>query len=940
MNNTPKSNRPNQHHKAEISKTNPRRPWHICTIEEVAKALDVSMNPSNGQYKGLLTNQVIERQFACGPNSLGEQPRRTMLSAILAQFTNIIVVLLVAASSVAFLLGDIIEGIAVMFVIVINAAIGFMMEWKAERALEALKKQVVPTAIVVRDGKEQQIPASELVPGDLVLLNAGDRVAADGRVIEAARLYTIEAALTGESLPVAKVSTPLSDPEAPVGDQVNMVFKGTAVADGRARFIVTAIGDSTELGKIGTLLGGIVEENTPLERKLRHLGNALVIAVIGLCGVITVAGWYRGNDFLQMLEVAISLAIAAVPEGLPAVATMALALGMQRMARMQTVIRRLPAVETLGSTTVVCTDKTGTLTKNEMTVCALQLGKRRIEVTGSGYVTSGSFIENGHAYVPQQDPHLLLALRLGALCNDAGLDEKLAQDTFGDPTEIALLVVAHKAGLDPSCLALEYPRIREVPFSSESKRMATYHRAPDNTELVAVKGAVGVLLAASSHAITEEGAVQITDSHRADIRESNNELAGKALRVLALAYKNQNTDGDDGEIDHDLTFVGLVGMSDPLRDEAHAAVAKCRDAGIRVVMITGDQIATASEIGAQLGIMEGPRGEPLRIVHGKDLAAELEGSSTQALSDVAVFARVSPEHKLRIVEGFQAGGHIVAMTGDGVNDAPALKKADIGIAMGIKGSEVAKDASDMVITDDNFATIVYAIEQGRIIYSNIIRFIHYLFSCNLSEIFVIFFAIMLGLPLPLAAIQLLWLNMITDIFPALALVLEPSSPGMMQRPPRRPEEPIISKSLAGLIAIHALILCIATLTAFKVGLHLDSLNGPQIGLGVTMAFTTLSFSQVIHALSSRSQHRSVFVQSLGSNYWLVAAVILSIVLQLAAVYFPPLQRVLHTVALGPSELLVVVLCSTAPLVVVELLKRIPFSAALSNQRGTQGVTVA
>lgn len=915
-----------------IRETDSHQHWHLLTVGEVAKALGVATDPSNSHYIGLPTNQVRERQEALGPNSLGEQPRRSVPAAILSQFTNIIVVLLLVASSVAFVLGDVIEGIAIMFVIVINAAIGFSMEWKAERALDALKKQVVPTAIVVRHGKEQQIPASELVPGDLVLLNAGDRVAADGRVIEAARLHTIEAALTGESVPVAKVSTPLSDPEAPVGDQVNMVFKGTSVADGRGRFIVTAIGSSTELGKIGSLLGEIVEESTPLERKLRHLGNALVVVVIGLCAVITLAGWYRGNDFLQMLEVAISLAIAAVPEGLPAVATMALALGMQRMARMHTVIRRLPAVETLGSTTIVCTDKTGTLTKNEMTVCALQLNKRRIEVTGSGYVISGSFVENGHIREPQQDPHLLLALRLGALCNDAGLTEESGHDVFGDPTEIALLVAARKAGLDLSHLSLEYPRVREVPFSSESKRMATYHRAPDNTELVAVKGAVGVLLAASSHVMTETGTVPLTDSHRADILESNNELARKALRVLALAYRSQNGADDDGKIDHDLTFVGLVGMSDPLRDEAHAAVAKCRDAGIRVVMITGDQLATASEIGAQLGIMEGHRGEPLRTIHGKDLSSKLETSSTQALSDVAVFARVSPEHKLRIVEGFQADGHIVAMTGDGVNDAPALKKADIGIAMGIKGSEVAKDASDMVITDDNFATIVYAIEQGRIIYSNIIRFVHYLLSCNLSEIFVIFFAIILGFPLPLAAIQLLWLNMVTDIFPALALVLEPSSPGMMQRAPRRPEEPILTRHLCAVVTLHAILISTATLCAFWFGMQRGRIQGSGIQLGVTMAFATLAFSQTLYALSARSQNRALWTQPLSSNWWLVAALVLSLVLQLLALYLPLLQRVLHTIALDESEFLLVLACSIAPVCAVEALKgvyaRLPSLSAL------------
>jgi Ca2+-transporting ATPase len=557
-----------------------------------------------------------------------------------------------------------------------------------------------------------------------------------------------------------------------------------------------------------------------------------------------------------------------------------------------------------------------------MTACVLQIDKHRIEVSGSGYAREGIFTENGQELNPRENKNLLLALRIGALCNDARLNENSsAEEIFGDPTEVALLVVARKAGLIHSHLHHEYPRYHEIPFNSEAKRMATYHRTPEGDGIVAVKGAVSVLLDASSHALTDEGVVPLDDSRREQIRTWNTELASKALRVLALAFKQFGDPKQDVSINQGLTFIGLVGMLDPLRDEARAAVAKCRDAGIRVVMITGDQIATASEIGSQLGIMQDTHGTQLRTVHGRDVSAQLANASSQPLSDVAVFARVSPEHKLRIVEGFQAAGQVVAMTGDGVNDGPALKKADIGIAMGIKGSEVAKDASDMVITDDNFATIVYAIEQGRIIYANIIRFVHYLFSCNLSEIFVIFFALVIGWPLPLAAIQLLWLNMITDIFPALALVLEPSSPGMMQRPPRRPDEPILSRSLTGLITLHATVLCTATLIAFGLGLYSGATSDQDSQkLGMTMAFMTLAFSQILHALSSRSQHRSIFTQSLRSNYWLVGAIFLSIGLQLAAIYIWPLQRVLHTVALNSSQMLVVIGCSVMPAVIVELLK--------------------
>jgi Ca2+-transporting ATPase len=452
--------------------------------------------------------------------------------------------------------------------------------------------------------------------------------------------------------------------------------------------------------------------------------------------------------------------------------------------------------------------------------------------------------------------------------------------------------------------------------------MATFHQTPEGNILVIVKGAVGVVLDASSTMIGDAGTAKINDADRIEILRWNHELASKALRVLAIAFKHIEDNTSDADANSALTFVGLIGMSDPLREEAQAAVAVCREAGIRVVMITGDQIATASEIGTQLGIMRGKGGEHLRAVHGRDLPSDFSGVVAQEFSDVAVFARVSPEHKLRIVEYFQASGDVVAMTGDGVNDAPALKKADIGIAMGIKGSEVAKDASDMVITDDNFSTIIHAIEQGRIIYSNIIRFVHYLFSCNLAEIFIIFAAIMLGWPLPLAAIQLLWLNMVTDIFPAVALVLEPSSPGMMRRPPRRPDEPIISSAFARLIAVHALILCAVTLIAFRFGLNMEGGGSQRVPAGMTMAFATLSFAQIFHALSSRSQERSILSQKLGGNYWLVAALILSAVLQLVAVYAEPLQKVLHTVNLGRTEMFVVLVCSVTPVGIIEVIKHL------------------
>jgi Ca2+-transporting ATPase len=510
----------------------------------------------------------------------------------------------------------------------------------------------------------------------------------------------------------------------------------------------------------------------------------LLGVALALCAIIVLAGWLRGNGFLYMLEVGISLAIAAVPEGLPAVTTMTLAVGMQRMARMHALVRRLPAVETLGSTTVICTDKTGTLTKDEMTVRALQLGERRIDVSGTGYAPSGEFRESGRAVDARADPHLALALRIGALCSDASLD--LAHDTpsiLGDPTEGALLIAAAKAGMSKGDLEQEMPRVSEVPFSSDVKRMTTVHRAPDGRMVAYVKGAPGPLADASDQVFTGDGTRPMTPQARQQVVADNEKLATRALRVLALAYKDLPEGYREEDLAGGLVFVGLAGMIDPLREEAKAAIETCRLAGIRTVMITGDQEATAAEIGRQLGLDHDPQGRPLRTAHGRELVS-LDAAARQAIAaEVGVFARVSPEDKLRLVEALQAEGAVVAMTGDGVNDAPALKQADIGIAMGIKGTEVAKEASAMVIMDDNFATIVRAVEQGRILYANILRFVHYLFSCNLAEILAVFVALMVGWPLPLGALQILWLNMITDVFPALALALEPSSPGVMKRRP-------------------------------------------------------------------------------------------------------------------------------------------------------------
>jgi len=890
--------------------------WHTLSVDETARRLGADV------ARGLDDADAARRYRQYGPNALADIKGRSALSMLVRQFRSLIVALLLVAGGVAFALGEAVEAVAILTVIVLNAVIGFVTEWKAETALVVLRRQTVPVAHVLREGAERQIPAAELVPGDVAILAAGARVPADGRVVEAVRLQVEEAALTGESLAVTKTASPIPDAQAPLGDRLNMVHMGTAVTAGRGRVLVTATGLRTEMGQIGTLIEAAGTRGTPLEAKLAQLGRALLVIVLALCAIIVLTGWLRGHRFLYMLEVGISLAIAAVPEGLPAVVTMTLALGMQRMARMRALIRRLPAVETLGSTTVICTDKTGTLTRNEMTVRALVLDERRVEVTGTGYAPEGDFlVERRRLDMPARDPLLALALRIGARCNDATVDRSDDRPTvLGDPTEAALIIAADKAGLGRAGLERDYPRIGEIPFDSEAKRMVTVHRTPEGRTVAYVKGSPSALLEASRSQVRAGGVAPLTASDRRRWEETNRELAGAALRVLGLAYRDLPEGYGADDLGQDLVFVGLVGMIDPLRDEAKAAIATCREAGIRTMMITGDQPATAAEIARQLGIDRDAQGRPLRSVHGRDLSALDAAGWRRTVADAAVFARVSPTHKLQIVEALQQEGHVVAMTGDGVNDAPALKKADIGVAMGIKGTEVAKEAADMVITDDHFATIVGAVEQGRIIFFNIIRFIHYLFSCNLSEIVTVFAAIAIGWPLPLGALQILWLNMITDVLPAMALALEPSSPGVMTRPPRDPKQPLMTLGFIWLILWQGLLLAGVTLLVFFLGMRWYGADAAGLRHAVTMAFMTLALTQVFHAFNARSQTRSALTARLWTNGWLWGAVLVCLLLQVAAVHVSLLRAVLHTVPLTGADWGVIAAGSLSPVAVVELIK--------------------
>lgn len=894
------------------------RVWHTLAVSEVAKLLDSDLDG------GLAETQVRQRLEEFGLNQLDVSEGRSALVILWTQFQSLMVALLGVATLIAVAMGETVQAIAILVVIVLNASIGFFTEWKAERTLAALQKQAVTFAQVVRDGTERQIPAVELVPGDLVILAAGGRVPADGRVVEAVRLQIDEAALTGESHAVAKVPEPVADAEVPLGDRTDMAFMGTTITDGRGQMLVTSTGMRTEVGQIGTLIDEAGTQGTPLEKRLDQLGRALIGIVLALCAIIVFLGWLRGNPFLHMIEVGISLAIAAVPEGLPAVATMTLAIGMQRMARMRALIRRLPAVESLGSVTVICTDKTGTLTKNEMTVNTLVLGDRRIEVTGAGYQAVGEFLTaEGERIEPESDAQLELALRIGLLCNDSQIERTAEGDTvLGDPTEGALVVAAEKAGIKSDTVERAFPRIDEVPFDSDTKRMVTVHRAAEAGGVVAfVKGSPGALLDMSQAQLRNGGAVEsLTTEARERYLEANGELAGAALRVLGLAYRELPDNYSPEDLDRDLIFVGLVGMLDPLREEVRPAIATCREAGIRTVMITGDQPSTAAEIGRQLGLDRDAAGHPLATVHARELDKHDPERLGQIAATASVFARVSPKHKLQLVEALQQRGEVVAMTGDGVNDAPALKQADIGVAMGIKGTEVAKESASMVITDDNFATIVSAVEQGRIIYANILKFIRYLFSCNFAEILTVFVSIMVGWPLPLGPLQILWLNMVTDVFPAFALALEPSAPNMMKRAPRDPHEGLINRPFLVLIGWQGALLATVTLIPFALGLRWHGTEPDGVRRAATMAFMTLALAQAAHAFNARSHRGSIFTAQLFTNLWLWAAVLVCGLLQVAAVSVPLLRRVLHTVPPTGREWALIIICSLTPIVVVELVK--------------------
>ena len=864
--------------------------------EEVARRLGTDLQ------RGLSQEEAARRLEQLGPNELAEKPRPSMWALLLSQFNNFLIIILLVASVISILLGEFIDAGAIIAIVILNAVLSVIQESKAEEALAALKKMAAPEAHVIRDGHLISIPAREVVPGDLVVLETGNYVPADVRLVESANLRIEEASLTGESVPAKKDARAILPADAPLGDRQNMAFMGTLVTYGRGRGIVVATGMQTQIGRIAAMIQEVEEEATPLQQKLDQLGRWLGIAALVICGVIFLAGVLRGISVLEMFMTAVSLAIAAVPEGLPAVVTICLALGMQRMIQRHALIRRLPAVETLGSATVICSDKTGTLTQNEMTVVQVWADNTLLNVTGEGYRPEGEFMDRSEVVDPRGYPAVDLLLRGMLLCNDARLEAVEASDNggrpswriAGDPTEGALVVLAAKAGYWKDEMERLQPRLAEIPFDSGRKRMTTIHPNERGGYIAFVKGAPDIILQHATHIYVDGTVRELTDFDRERILEVNASLASNALRVLALAYRELDelpAEPTPELVEKDLVFVGLVGMIDPARAEVRDAIRVARQAGIRPVMITGDYPNTAVAIAQDLNLLR-PQG---KVLTGAELDRISDEELVRIVEDVDVFARVSPEHKMRIVEALRQRGHIVSMTGDGVNDAPALKRADIGVAMGITGTDVSKQTADMVLTDDNFASIVAAVEEGRIIYSNIRKFVFFLLSCNVGEILVIFLATIAGLPLPLTAIQLLMLNLLTDGAPALALGVERGDPDTMERPPRPVNEPVINKEMLIGIAVQAVTITAATLTAFLIGLRAfpDNLAGAQ-----TMAFATLSLSELFRAYTSRSERYSVFAIGVFSNKYMQYAFLASLAILLAIIYVPVLDPIFDTAFLG------------------------------------------
>jgi P-type Ca2+ transporter type 2C len=869
--------------------------WHSLGVDEVLKKLET-------KETGLSRKEARSRLEKYGPNEIKQQGKKSIVKLIVSQFNNFLIYILFFAVILSMVIGEIVDSVVILIILVLIGLIGFVQEYRAEKAIEALKKLASLEAKVLRDGKEQMIDVAKLVPGDVILLETGDKVPADARIITSHNLSTSESALTGESLPVVKIEEVFALKTA-VADRKNIIFSNTIVTNGRAEAVVVETGMTTQIGNIAKLLQKTEIEQTPLQKKLYKLGKKIGYLVLLVCGVVFVAGILKGIKALEMLETAVSLAVAAVPEGLPAVVIVTLAIGAKKMVRKNALVRRLPSVESLGETTVICTDKTGTLTKNEMTVKKIFVDEHVFDVTGAGYNSKGHFEKDAQKIDPKKYEDLNLLLQIGLLNNNAKINNG---KVIGDPTEAALIISSEKAGFSQTKLEKQKPRIDEIEFTSNRKIMTTVHESGEE-KVAYMKGAPEIVLAHCTKIIENGQISKLSKVKKEEILAVNTTFANQALRVLGFAYRKINGVTSEEE----MIFVGLQAMIDPPREAVKNSIAKCRKAGIRVIMITGDHGLTATAIAHQVGIK------------GKSLTGEQLDrmkSFDKIIDDVDIYSRVNPEHKLKLVETLKKQGHIVAMTGDGVNDAPALKKADIGIAMGIVGTDVAKESAEMILLDDNFTSIVNAIEEGRGIYNNIKKFVVYLLSSNLGEVLTIFLAILLlsnshgEALLPIVAIQILWINLVTDGLPALALSVDPFSPNMMKEKPRNPKESIITRSLTMKMGFIGIIMTIGTLAVFTSYQPNENLLYAQ-----TMAFTTLMLFQMFNVLNCRSESRSLFQVGLLSNKFLILAILISMLLQLTVLY-TPLGTLFNSTPLSLIDLLISFAVASSVLWLMEIYK--------------------
>ncbi|HSL43813.1 MAG TPA: cation-translocating P-type ATPase [Anaerolineales bacterium] len=940
---------------------NENRQWHALEREELLRTLEASID------QGLSSHEAERRLQSAGPNQLEEAKPVTLWQMIWEQLNSFVVYLLIIASAISAVLSDYLEAGVILAIVVLNTILGVIQERRAEQALSALKKMAAPEAQAIRDGSRQTVPANQLVPGDLVLLETGYYVPADLRLFQTINLRIDESALTGESLPAQKDSSVRLRQDVPLGDRRNSAFMGTIVAYGRGKGIIVSTGMQTQIGKIAHMLQAVEEEKTPLQRQLDELGKTLGMAAIAICAVVFLVGWLRGNDPLEMFKIAVGLSIAAVPEGLPTVVTLSLALGMREMANRHALIRRLASVETLGSATVICTDKTGTLTQNQMTATQVWVDGYDFKIEKDGYEFQGERVDL------KVYPGVLRTLWVAGLNNDGEVEQPIADDKepfrlSGDPTETALLAASIKAGIDPLGQILAYPRVQEVPFDADRKRMLTIHELADprhedpspfngdhkSAYAVLVKGAPDVVLNLCQYYQQMDGTVApLHPQGRQQILTANEAMTHHALRVLGHAYRLSPELPDVNDVqtlEKDLIFTGLVGMIDPPRPAVAPALARANRAGIRTIMITGDFPNTASAIARSIGLLS----DQHKVMSGTELSRLDDATLKEEVKQTAVFARVAPEHKVRIVQALQGNGEVVAMTGDGVNDAPAIKQADIGIAMGISGTDVAKETADMVLTDDNYATIVSAVEQGRIIYSNIRKFVFFLISSNLAEIGIIFLSTLAGLPIPLTVIQILWLNLITDGAPALALAREKGDPDVMEQQPRKKSEPIINGTMRLGIAAQTVVQTAAVLAAFLLGLywHLGEAipegsnaflylfqydwTGVDVLTSQTMAFATLSLTQLFRAYTVRSEKASLFSIGIFSNRYMQLAVGASIILLLLVINVPFLQPVFNTHFLSLNEWIAVSALALVPAITEEMTKTyLRWHEARSTQEGIE-----